>query len=955
MKTRKLTSSIQKRNSVLLFFVLMCLSVVASAQKTNLHGKVISIPDKIPLEGAYVILEGEEKHAVTTDEKGSFIFENIKNGDYVMNIRFLGYKTLTKTLKNVSSTTVLGEIKLEKENTNLDEVVVKADAILGVTKGDTVQYNADAFKVNPDASAEDLVKKLPGVVVSSGSVQAQGETVKKVYVDGKQLFDQDPTLALKSLSADVIGKIEIFDEQSEQAKFTGFADGETTKAMNIVTRDKVKNSQFGKIYAGTGLDGEYMAGGTINLFNPKHRFSILGQTNNVNQQNFSSEDIIGVSSGGGRGAGRDFMVGNQSGISKTNAFGVNYSGSLGNKLTLNGSYFFNNTENSNEEDINQQYFNTEKIEDQIYTETSSSKSMNYNHRMNMRIEYNINDNNRLMIMPRLRLQTNESDNNSLSRSLLSNVLQTQSIDDVSTDADGINFSNDVIYMHKFAKTGRTISSFLSTTYSTNISEKNQNSIQNGESTAFSDSTIQFTDSETIKKSFSGRLSYTEPIGKYSQFMISAGASQSNEDGDKKVWDYFSPDDDYTSFNSTLSNVAESEYFTRQAGAGYKYRKDKLFLSAELNYQVAKLTSTQEYPSESSINQTFITFLPMAMLRYEISKNKNLNVFYRTSTNSPSVSQLQNTIDNTNSLRLSTGNPNLKETFQHHLMVRYSAANKEKAQIFFAMLGLQYTDNYIGNSTFYAYSDTVINDAVTLAKGGQLTMPVNMDKYISLNSFVNYGVPISKLKTNINVRLNYGYTHTPGIYNDKSTYTNNHSIGTGLVLASNISENVDFTVTSNTNYNVSNSNAKDQTSSTYLNQQTEASLNLTLLKSFVVSSSFSHSYYTGLSDGYNQSYYLLNVGLAKKIFKSKLGEIKLSVFDALNQNKSLTRTVSDSYIQDSRTNVLQRYFMLTFTYTFKNYSGSTTQTNDQRGDMPMGLPPGGRNHGGAPMGPPPGGF
>ncbi len=292
---------------VLVSLVLFMLSPGMHAQGTTLTGKILDGSDQSPMEEAYVVVNDPAGRAVaasTTDAKGLFTMTGLRPDiSYVMTVTFVGYQQLEKAFVIKGTTLDLGNILLTRKPSELREVSVTGRIPMAVQNGDTVEYNADAYKTNPDAEAEDLVKKMPGVEVDNGTVKAQGEQVKKVTVDGRPFFDQDPTLALRSLPASVVEKIQIFDEQSDQSRFTGFNDGETTKTMNIVTRRSMRNGSFGKLYAGYGTGNHYLAGGSVNLFKGDRRISLIGMANNINQQNFSTEDILGMMSGGGRRGG----------------------------------------------------------------------------------------------------------------------------------------------------------------------------------------------------------------------------------------------------------------------------------------------------------------------------------------------------------------------------------------------------------------------------------------------------------------------------------------------------------------------------------------------------------------------------------------------------------------------------------------------------------------------------
>ncbi|HUP11707.1 MAG TPA: hypothetical protein VM187_05835, partial [Niastella sp.] len=326
------------------------------------------------------------------NKDGAFIFENVTPKKYyrlIVESVGLGAFQMTVYVKD-SSVLDMGNIPISKTAKILNEVSIFSSAPQVKQKVDTVEYSASQFKVNPDANVEDLIKKMPGVTVDrQGNVTAQGEQVRKVTVDGRDFFGDDATAALRNLPAEIIDKIQVFDKLSDQAAFTGFDDGSSQKAINVVTKANMRNGQFGRMYTGYGTDDRYSAGGNVSFFKNNRRLSFVGLFNNINQQNFSSQDLLGVTSsgggrpggfGGGGGPGQNrggggptrggggpgggnfgnfggqgnFLVGQQNGISKTNALGVNFSDQWGKKLSVSGSYFFNNTNNANNQLTNTQ-------------------------------------------------------------------------------------------------------------------------------------------------------------------------------------------------------------------------------------------------------------------------------------------------------------------------------------------------------------------------------------------------------------------------------------------------------------------------------------------------------------------------------------------------------------------------------------------------------------------------
>ncbi len=288
------------------------------------------------------------------------------------------------------------------------------------------------------------------------------------------------------------------------------------------------------------------------------------------------------------------------------------------------------------------------------------------------------------------------------------------------------------------------------------------------------------------------------------------------------------------------------------------------------------------------------------------------------TNSPSVSQLQNVIDNSNPVQLSAGNPGLRQTYQHSLFLRFSSVNATRGSSFFMLLGGGIGSDYVVNSTFLARQDTVLPNGVELGPGSRFVRPVNADGYRNLRVFSSYGIPIRPIRTNLNLNGSWNYTHTPGVINGETSYTGNSNFSLGAVLASNISEKVDFTLSSNSNYSVARNTVRPEMDNTYFYQKSELALNLIFWKDLVLNNQLQHQYYTGLSQNFNARYLLWNIGVGKKVFKDKLGEFKLSVFDLLNQNKSISRNVTELYIEDTRTQVLKQYVMLSFTYNLRRF-------------------------------------
>jgi hypothetical protein len=945
---------------IAVFLMLSMVSAAVFSQTISLKGKLADKNDKTALAGATVRLVFQKDSTATktlvTDSKGEFEFSNLEPGTYIVKISSSGYEKIEQKIALQASNKEAIPFSLARLVTDLAGITIIATAPPVKQKGDTSEFSASQFKVNPDATAEDMIKKLPGLTVAKdGTVTAMGEQVKKVTVDGKDFFGDDATAALKNLPAEVIDKIQVFDKLSDQAQLTGFDDGNSIKTVNIVTKSGIKNGQFGRIYAGAGTDSRYAAGGNVSFFNGNRRLSLVGNFNNINLQNFSSQDLLGVTSsggGGGRGGrgggggnfgggGDNFNVGQSSGISKTNAAGLNFSNVYAKKLTVTGSYFFNNSTNTNQSISHSVTTGTPNIFDD---QTSTSTSKNTNHRINMRIEYKIDSANSLFIIPSISFQKNNSFSHATADRLSGLDTLRTSLSDVSSDRDGYNIRNNIMFRHSFPKRGRSLSVGFNTTWSKNdgdgITDAAYRFFKNG--SVIDSISNKFNDNTTNGRTIGGNIAYTEPIGKKGQLQIDYTPTVQKNKADQQTFEY--DGQKYTLFDTAQSNRFDNTITTNNVGVNYRLGQSRdEQLSFGVNFQHSKLESERIFPTTTSVNQSFSNILPNVMWRKKLSTVSNIRVFYRASTNFPSVTQLQDVVNTANPLYVTVGNPALKQTYTHFLATRYSYTNSKTSKSFFANLLLQTASDYIANAIYNPKNDTLVQNQ-KVAAGSQVTKPINLDDYKSLRTFFTYSMPLKFIKTTLNLNAGFSYAKTPGQVNYINTKTNTYTYNTGVVLASNISEYIDFNLSYAVNFNNSNTNSSVTTSSNdYVNQAVGAQVNLLSKKGWFLQNDVSGNSYSGLSGGLNQSFWLWNAAIGKKILKGQSGEIKLSVFDLLKQNQSISRTVNGPVTEDVQTQVLQQYFMLTFTYKLKNFGTPARQNNFNRGGGFQG--PGGGGMGG----------
>jgi len=753
---------------------------------------------------------------------------------------------------------------------------------------------------------------MPSIEIRDKQITAQGESVIKILVDGKPFFGTDPFASLKNLPADVIDKVQVYNEKTDQEQFTGFREGPTAKTINIVTKPNKRNGMFGKVYAGGGGDPDggagsndvkYGTGATLNKFGGDQRLTLTGQSNNVNAQSFT--DNSGVS---------------QPGLLKTNAAGINYSNQWNKKADLSGSYFFSNTSNEMQHDLRKTY-TVPADSGQIYTESSPSRSRNYNHRANVRLNYKIDSMNSLLLTPNLTWSQNDN-----LASLQGNTVDTTPVNKTSTHTSGsggsFNFSNNLLFRHKFSKKGRTLSANLNTSFSnTTGSNLRIDTTTYYRSASPGDTLNQLSTQHVTQVNLAGNVTYTEPVGDKGLLKLEYVVNYLPSASDRNVYDYVTDLGTYSRPDSLYSNSITSRNLSQTAGSSYMLHFKNAECSFGLHYQVTHLLSSETVPVKFHIDQPFQNLLPVASLHFKLSKSRNLQCNYNTSTQSPTINQLQNVINNFDPLHLNTGNPRLRQPYRHNVTIRYNSMSKDAKRNFSSMISGAYGQHNIAFNSIIATKDSLLQQNILLHTGSQLTVPVNLDGNESLNGNLTYGVPLGFMKSRLNMSMHAGITRLPAEINGATNYQQTKTGGLGLSISSNVSENVDFTVSSNTDMTANTNSINPATNTSYLAENAKAACNLVSPNGWVFNTMLTYQSNTGLSTGFNQDFLIWNVSVGKKFFKKRQGDLRISAFDVLNQNKDIQHTVTDVYVQDTRSNILQRYILLVFTYKINSFKSA----------------------------------
>jgi hypothetical protein len=618
--------------------------------------------------------------------------------------------------------------------------------------------------------------------------------------------------------------------------------------------------------------------------------------------------------------------------------GLNYSDKWGKKVNVTGSYFFNNTANSLRQITNRETVVNANLR-QFYEENLINTVKNNNHRANARIEADLNDKNSIVLTPSLSFQDNStfSDRDALTRNSLGDSLSAlRSISNATTKA--VNLSNNLTYRYKFDKKGRTLSTEVFTAWS----NRDQDSDLLAASREFRRNLVDTATQETysLNEGFNYRvnLTFTEQLSKNAIGTFGYQVGNNATASDQKT--YQIDEERKALLDTALSNEFDNKFITQRLRSGYAYNKDAWSVNVNMDYQNARLDNEAFFPVPGTFNRSFNNFLPSANLNYRNRKTGfSWRVRYRTSTNEPSVSELQNVVNNQNPLNLRVGNPDLGQSYNHNIFANISKINLEKSRTLFLFVTHSVTSDFIGNSTFLTTKDTLINNEILLRSGGQLSRPINLDGNIRSSFFLTYGAPLKKLKTQFNINTRVSFNRTPGLINGISNLNDNTTLSQGLTFNSNISQNVDFSISTTGSYNIVNSSLQQNLDNNFYQQESTMRLYFSSKNGkFFMGNNVAHSLYSGLSEGFNQNFWLWNMEGGFRFAKNNKAEIKAVLFDVLNQNNSISRTISDVAVTDVFTNVLTRYGMITFTYILGNFKQPAAQPQEP---WMMGRPQGGR--------------
>ncbi len=941
----------------LLLITTLTVTVASAAEVGRVEVKVLeSNGAKSSIAGAIAEITPKDnpngKVYYSSNGAGKIEIPALQYGEYTMSVTFLGFDPANIEFKVESSTMTLPNISMTPTSIEMEIVVKEVKALRTSQHGDSVRYNAAAFKVAADADVEGLLQKMPGIEINDGVVKAQGETVKKIFVDSDEFFGDDVSMAIKSLPAEIVERIEVYDKLSDLAELTGIDDGNSVKAINIVTKKNMRQGVFGKVFAGGGYEptptddlgtkGKYMGGGNVNLFNEKRRFSFIGMLNNINQQNFSFEDISSATKGGGDND--NFMVRPLPGVAKVSAFGVNYNESFGKEkqAKLQACYFYNNTKTENIQETIRWYEApaTDDV-DSMYQRTYSNID-NYNSRIDAVLKWKIKKTQSLTLRSKISFQSGNPYND----------IRTTLFDDnnwasYGGQKDDGSTSNEIksnyflnlgaSYSAKIHDNGRSL--FAGLYYDDYHSKSNvESSILASSTDPTGETDYNYQINPTNKYGYFGSFNLTEPLGNGFLLAVIYAYNHTVEASDK---DIYSTDEFYLYGNTDIpetTNDASNAYIVHRVGPGLRYYKEKLSLVANFYYQNGYLTSESNttntslnYSSFQPHSKTYEHFTYMFTGKIPFNSESMLKINLSSGTTVPPAWRFNNSTSNSNYVVL--GNAELNPIYKNNFSINFNHSDTEKGRTFMANLSANGVNDYWATHTILSPNAFQV-DGIWFTDADQFTTYVNLDNNWNFNTNFTYGLPMDFIKCNFNISLGVGYSIIPSIYggeflsdgttivNSTVTNTNRLNYRVGATLSSNISENIDFTFRWSGTYsdaaNYDAANSVLQNRNTYLDHTASGNVKYIFGGGFTLTANATYKQYLGITNDFNDQYIFCSAYLGRKFLRDNRGELNIGINDIFNQNVAFSRSVSTNYTQNLTNSSIGRYVSFNFIYNIRHF-------------------------------------
>ena len=869
-----------------------------------------------------------------TNAQAAFEFKNVKNVTYLLKVSYVGYIPYQQLLTpSVSEVNNLGGIRTKPITKELMEVVIKAAKAPLSIRGDTIEYNASSFKVPPGSTVEDLLRRLPGIEVDAdGNIKAQGKDVKKLYVDGKTFFGDDPKAATKNLDAETISKVQVFNEKSDQAKLTGVDDGKKEKAMNLELKEEFKKGSFGKVTGAVGTSERWAARGSYNRFNKKEQFSFIGFANNINQTGINWDDygeFKGQNSfnnndngdfGFGGGGGRYYYFNSNEtpyfnnfdgrGFTKNAGSGLNYN--FDNKKSKwSSSYFYNQTRlRLNQYSDRQNFLNNGSF---FNTDTLSNTDFRGNHTLNTRLEQEIDSNNTVII--KAGLGFSNSDKTNINSQLFSktanektNLLSTNTEGDINS----FRLNTTAIYRHRFKKKGRVFAA------SGGFNTSNGNEMEDFVSinkffnaTTFTEQIRQLNVNDNKTSQAKSSLLFSEPLSKTLFLETFYNFRYTTNEVSRQVTN--------PQLNNELVDQLSVFYDFKtdynRLGTSMRYSKEGINLTAGLAAQQLNLngqyaTARGQKPTEDPVKQNFYNWMPHVSLNFDLKNNFYIGTDYNYNISEPQINDLRPVSIVTNPAFVIQGNPNLKPERFHEMSANFNHFNPAT----FSNIGIN------GSISLYD-SRIVYNQTVAFIDSvgyRTTTRPQNISGGYSSNIWMWTSFPIVKTKLTMNINGGYNFGKSPSFVNGIENETSNNGLSMNVGFNFTPVQKFIMDLRANINNNNISYSIQEQQNQKIRNNSLNATIKWNFSEKFFFESSFKYNSYKNERFGFNQNIPIWNASVRRLLTKNNRVELRLAAFDILDKNRSISQLGSQNFVSRTISETLARYFMLSATYNVRGF-------------------------------------
>lgn len=894
---------------IIVCFLLVCSALQAQrTQYGHIKGTVIDSTTRLPLEAAtvsvFLVKDSALVNYALTNRKGEFVINNIplEKACWLM-ISYSSYVTLEKkfTLLPDKKELLFDFITLKKSVSELEEVTVVARRPPVMVRADTVEFNVSSFKTMSNGVLEDVLKQLPGFELDrEGNITYNGKKVSRLTLDGKDFFGGDPKIAIKNLPKEIIDKIQVADNKTQEQKFNKRSTGNEDLAINLTLRKEIQRGWFGRLSGGYGSSDRYETMANLNYLKGSRQLNFIGNANNTSRDGSSGGDF-NISNG------RSTLGGGSSGFTDTKSSGLNYSDNISSKLRMNGSYYYNQSKNTNS--IKSRRQNILPDTTFFYNSNTDNTSSSNNHQLALNVDYNIDTLTEFHLNSSFGLNrmNNRVENNALSEGLSGNKINS-SRNIFTSLSDGNNLNASLFFGRRFKKAGRGFTMGLNygssdqQTVDDNIGE---NIFYKTDSANIIDPVNQRATGNNGGKNISFSATYSEPLFKNTILLLQY-VYQKNSNTSERITNRFnSVTGKYDQIDSAYSNSFKNTVEASIPAISIGYNKEKIHLNVNAGMQFL-----MQYNYNTNIGnrlqQRYVNFTPSATIGYNISKTSNVNFNYNGGSQQPSLDQLQPLPDNSNPLYIRLGNPDLVQSFYHNFNLNMRLTNG--------------TAFWYGSVNFNATSNQVIYETFYDEFARQVSKPVNVNGNYRASGNYNYSKTWKRTNSSFRLNLsgngsiNRNKTFTNKVINISNGYSISQAVGMSYTYKQLISVLPSFAVRLNkTKYSIQSLRDAEFITKTF-----GLGVFWNYPKRLIIENSFQYSYNDQVAPGFRKGFTMWSAAADWQLLKDRRATLRFAVYDILKQNIGVYRSVTETYIEDRQSDVLQRYFMLSFIYNLRTF-------------------------------------